>query len=54
MAVLDEIGISISNGPKNIFIEVESQILDYIDTINLSFCHSSSVIELSRVKRKYI
>ncbi len=51
MAVLGEMGVCISNGPKNIFVEIEIQVLEYIDVINLSFCHS--VVELSKIQRKY-
>ncbi|WP_071889348.1 retron Ec48 family effector membrane protein [Serratia rubidaea] len=51
ISALGELGIHISNGPKNIFIDIESQVLDYIDTVNLSFCHN--IIELSKIKRKY-
>lgn len=50
--VLHEIGIRISNGPKNTFIDIEGQVFEYIDTVNLSFSHQ--VVELSKVERKYI
>ncbi|EKI0251060.1 retron Ec48 family effector membrane protein [Enterobacter asburiae] len=49
---LGEIGLCINHGPKNIFIEIEGQVLEYIDTINLSFGHG--MIELSKIKRSYI
>lgn len=52
IAVLDEIGIHISNGPKNTFIDIEGQVFDYIDTVNLSFSHK--VVELNKIKRRYI
>lgn len=52
ISVLSEIGINISNAPKNIFVEIEGQVFEFIDTINLSFSHQ--VIELSKIKRKYI
>lgn len=52
IAALSEIGICISNGPKNTFIDIERQILEYIDTVNLSFSHE--VTELSKIKRRYI
>ncbi|MEB7568454.1 MULTISPECIES: retron Ec48 family effector membrane protein [Enterobacter] len=48
---LGEIGVCINSGPKNIFIEIEGQVLEYIDTINLSFGYQ--VVELSKIKRSY-
>lgn len=50
--VLGKIGISMSNGPKNTFVEIEEQVFEYLDTINLSF--SSMKIQLSKIDRKYI
>ncbi|ANS42367.1 retron Ec48 family effector membrane protein [Serratia inhibens] len=52
ITVLGEIGIRISNGPKNTFIDIEGQVFEYIDTVNLSFSHQ--VVELSKIERKYI
>ena len=34
---LAKIGISISNGPKNIFIDIEFEILGLIDSVNKTF-----------------
>lgn len=50
--VLGKIGICISNGPKNTFIDIEGEVFEYIDTVNLSFSHQ--VVELSKIERKYI
>jgi len=44
-------GIVLSNGPKNTFIEVESQLFEFVDVMNNSF--STMKIELSKVDRKY-
>ncbi|MGA4366701.1 retron Ec48 family effector membrane protein [Pantoea ananatis] len=45
-------GIILSNGPKNTFVEVESQLFEFVDVMNNSF--STMRIELSKVDRKYI
>ena len=45
-------GIILSNGPKNAFVEVESQLFEFLDVMNNSF--STMRIELSKVDRKYI
>ncbi|EOY1014929.1 hypothetical protein HJX32_15425 [Klebsiella pneumoniae] len=52
ITVLGEIGIRISNGPKNTFIDIERQVFEFIDTVNLSFSHQ--IVELSKIERKYI
>lgn len=52
ITVLSEMGIRISNAPKNTFIDIERQVFEYIDTVNLSFSHQ--VVELSKIERKYI
>ncbi|MBK4783585.1 MAG: hypothetical protein FT714_03640 [Pantoea sp. Pent] len=45
-------GIVLSNGPKNTFVEVETQLFEFVDVMNNSF--STMKIELSKVDRKYI
>jgi len=52
ISALGDIGVRISNGPKNSFVEIEGQVLEYIDTVNLTFSHQ--VVELSKIKRMYI
>nr|WP_282564503.1 retron Ec48 family effector membrane protein [Providencia alcalifaciens] len=49
---LSEVGIILSNGPKNNFIIVETEIFSFIDNINSAFS-SVKLDELSKIKRDY-
>lgn len=49
---LSDVGITLSNGPKNSFIIVEAEIFSFIDNINSAFS-SVELHKLSRIKRDY-
>ncbi|HDC4591076.1 retron Ec48 family effector membrane protein [Enterobacter cloacae] len=48
---LEKIGIAINNGPKNIFIDIEFEILSLIDSVNQTFIGECP--ELCQIERKY-
>ncbi|EIL5440977.1 retron Ec48 family effector membrane protein [Escherichia coli] len=48
---LAKIGIAINNGPKNIFIDIEFEILSLIDSVNQTFIGECP--ELCQIERKY-
>lgn len=51
IVIFEKIGIFLSRGPKNKFIEVEAQIFYFVDVINMTF--SNLDIELSKIEKKY-
>ncbi|CNG88026.1 retron Ec48 family effector membrane protein [Yersinia enterocolitica] len=46
------IGIKISRGPKNVFVDVEHQVFELIDCVNITFC--SFKYELAEIERTYV
>lgn len=51
---LADIGIDISINHRNVFNEVEEQVLDFLHVVSKAFVDSEYILEVAKDKRKYI